>query len=157
MFLYINTQCKICWCSLLSLRSQWAVLFGLWLVILADSSPSPTKKIGLLQSQWHGHEVVIAVDPLRRVFYPEGVGSSGFLHQHDRSTCQSQLTRLGSIRLPQLLRKNMFCSWSGVGLTYMSIVMFFTSYEWKQVATKHLQISHVQTTSEKYQSTQNRI
>lgn len=36
-----------------------------------------------------------------------------------------------------------------VGLTYMSIVMLFTSYKWKQVATKHLQISHVQTTSEK--------
>ena len=25
-----------------------------------------------------------------------------------------------------------------VGLTYMSIVMFFTSYKWKQVATRHL-------------------
>ena len=60
---------KVCWCSLLSLRSVFSVSCVVWvmavsrrarLVILADSSPLPTKKIELLQSQWHGYEVVIA-------------------------------------------------------------------------------------------------
>lgn len=130
-------------CFLCVLCSQWAVLFGLWLchVVLGLSSSRihlrhQQRRLSFFKAS--GMATRLSSPSIAARFLSWGCWIMGFLAPAWQINLPILAHKVREHSLTSAFEEKSLLQLEWVGLTYMSIVMFFTSYKWKQVATRHL-------------------